>query len=79
MSSAKVIRVSPESDRHIREYATLKGITVSEAADRLVATAVGRRAALARFAETHTRKAPAKKAAKRKAKRIKADAPSTQS
>jgi hypothetical protein len=69
MSNEKVIRVSPDSDRAVRAYAKELDITVTEAANRLLATAVGRRAALARYAEKGARRGARKVAAKTASKR----------
>lgn len=71
MSDRKVIRVSDEALASIQAYAEEKAITAGEAADKLIATAVGRRAALKAYTSTHP--AQPKKAAKRsKAKRARA-------
>ena len=48
----KVVRVSAESEGYIRGYANRRGMLIGEAADALIAMAIGRLAALARYAET---------------------------
>lgn len=46
----KVIRVSAATDCYIRDYAERRGITITEAADALVATAIKRLRRLDRYA-----------------------------
>jgi hypothetical protein len=65
-----VIRVSPNTSAAIREYAAKKGVTVADAADALIKTAVGRRAAVSKWAaEKAAAEREAKKLAQKQAKR----------
>ncbi len=77
MSDRKVIRVSEETEAAIRAYAESKRrpdgeggeilVTVGEAADMLIGTAIARLAALKRYGSNKTPQAPGKprKAAKK--------------
>lgn len=71
------MKLSKDSMRAIKAKAKQKGCTENEAADKLIATAAGRNAAIVRYAEAQVKKAkakakkrkPAKKKAPAKAKR----------
>lgn len=81
--SREVVRVSKATHKLLHGYGTKKGLTVGEAADALITTAIGRLTALAKYNETPkgqrgrkkslaTKKAarkPAKKTAKKPAKK----------
>ncbi len=53
----KVVRVSPEVERLIRDHATGKGISLGDAADALVLTGHARLTALQRYAKKGVKKA----------------------
>ena len=56
MSDRIVVRVSPETDKQLRAYAERKGMTLGEAADALVGTAVARLEAVSRWAKSNPKK-----------------------
>lgn len=74
----KIVRVSAESEKAIREYAEQKEIGNGEAVDALIATGVSRLKALAKYSAQKRPQAPgkprAKKAAAKKAPAKKAPA-----
>ena len=65
--SRKLIRVSAESDKAIRDYGERRGIDFGEAADALIGTAVSRLNALKRYTKNREPQAPGKKKAAKKA------------
>jgi len=62
----KIIRVSPESDKAIRDYSEKRGIEFGDAADALISTAVSRLNALKRYTKNREPQAPGKKKAAKK-------------
>lgn len=64
--SRKIIRVSAESDKAIRDYGERRGIEFGEAADALIGTAVSRLNALKRYTKNREPQAPGKKKAAKK-------------
>jgi hypothetical protein len=65
----KVIRVSADSEKAIKAYAEKRGVSVGEAADALLNTAVSRLNALARYAKNKEPQAPGKPRKKAAAKK----------
>lgn len=69
------LEVSSDSVKAVKAYAEKAGVTVPEAADKLIATAVSRLNALARYAKNTKKesapKKPKKKAAAKKASIVK--------
>ncbi len=65
--SRKIIRVSPESDKAIRDYSEKRGMEFGDAADALIATAVSRLNALKRYSKNREPQAPGKRKAAKKA------------
>jgi len=71
MSDRKSISVSTESHEAISDYASSKGISEDEAADKLLSTAVTRRAALKRWFDKQPKAAKVKKEKAPKAEKVK--------
>lgn len=56
----KVIRIDAEVEEMVRDYAEEKGITIGEAADKLISTGVSRLTALKRYAKNREPMPPGK-------------------
>lgn len=54
------IEVSPETNANLKQYAQEKGITVNEAAEKLIDTAVGRLSAVRKYAKKIAKEAKPK-------------------
>lgn len=66
------ITVTPETNANLKQYASEKGITTDEAADRLIDTAVGRLSAIRKYAKKIAKGGEEKPTKAAKAKPVKA-------
>lgn len=72
MSERKIIRISPDSEAFIRDYAEAKGLQFVDAADTVIDIAKRRLDALAKYGRGKKPKAPGKPRAKKSIKAKKA-------